>query len=510
MSKDLKTLRQGHHPGLVWSSLATVVLAYGYFWLCHREAFNGLLADSWVSLAAAKSLVAGPRLESAFLLHIARHWPLPPFYAVLLALTGTIDPGRIWLLNATLMAGAVLLSGVVARAFGLRASVAVLIALTFATLPQTLLSVLNLLSEVPYLVFTLGAVAMAVQADRAPRCWWVVAVLCGLAAITRTVGVAAVLAFLVAWGARGATARRPWVALPALLPPLLWWGIGQSAGFAQYSGAGDPLPLLARLQANGAAFAYSALVGIDPLEPTSVQWLVVLLVALAVPAWWRRLRALQFDACYCLFYGGVMAFWPHTAHAPRFLFPLWPLLLCYACLPLAWLAGSLHKTSVQRLLAGVLPVLMLMGGLPAAWLLVTTIAKEDGGPFAVAVRGPAWHLHAEAEARQGAVFEARLETLLASLRQTPRDTCVATVVPEQVLFFGERRSVNVQDTVGRPAALDTVLAACPLVLMVDARPFPRVEGLEARYPEDVLQGRLQPLLEAPGVALLAAVKKPAR
>ncbi|HEY8166856.1 MAG TPA: hypothetical protein VIF83_15005 [Gemmatimonadaceae bacterium] len=147
------------------------------------------------------------------------------------------------------------------------------------------------------------------------------------------------------------------VLLAVVLPPiLLWWIRTQSAGHGGYVA-----PFMARNPYDpsqgtiglsdlperiGRNLTYYLGTGI----PTSLtgrrwpgMWLGIPVAALAVSGWIRRLRKPALPEIWVVLYVGLILLWPSTWSSERFILPLLPLLLLYACQTLPWMLRPVPK-----------------------------------------------------------------------------------------------------------------------------------------------------------------------
>ncbi|HMM75457.1 MAG TPA: hypothetical protein PJ986_07105 [Gammaproteobacteria bacterium] len=481
-------------------ALAAVLLFAGsltlFAWTSVRPELNGLLSDSYVYLAAAEALGR----DHALLAHIAATYPFPPLFPLVLGAVGggSAAPERSYLFGAVLLAGVTVLLLRWLRAEGVPLIGAALAALAFAVLPLTLQIAMGILSEPLFMAFVFGAM-LALPArgtagrDLARR--YALAALCVAAAsLTRSVGVAAIAAFVLhwAWHRGWRVTRSP--PLIAALPFGLWTLVKTLRGWNDYAvgalSGRDPLRLL---HVNLEAWQAFAVRAVDSMSRPHTGVALALLGAIAALVWLLRLARGRFDAYYVAAYLAIMAVWPYPHHAARFLFVLLPLALAYAVLGVTRLVARLDTgRGLQRGAVALVPIAVLLLALPSSSTLLGALWRERDPALATAMRAPSWYQSARGAALASARFGRRLvEFQRATLAQVPPEACVASVIPQQVLVYGPRRGVDLTQVAARGRSLEETFAACPYVLMIAARPYPPVAGVGSLFPLETIEARME-------------------
>ena len=260
----------------------------------------------------------------------------PPLYPLVLGLFGG---GSDSLLAASITNAALILMWVACLlAWLLRAGVApagaALLALAAAFAPFTLYHAQVLWSEHLYLLLQMLALwCLERQAPRG-RDVLLAGALVGLTLLTRTAGIALVAAFslYLLW-------HRPQRWAPALalawLPLLERFTHRASVYGGELQGvfAQGLQGTLGRIADNGAGLWQGWRDGLSMADPPALVGPVLLLL-LVIGGWVLRQRERRLDAFLVPVYLGMLLCWGFSQHAPRFLYPLFPILAYYA-----WLAG---------------------------------------------------------------------------------------------------------------------------------------------------------------------------
>ncbi len=496
----------------LFASVALLFLLAGV-----RGRYNGLLADSYVYLAAAEQFGRLLSADTGLLRHIFAAYPFPPLFPLLLGLAGGGVDNPQWTFGvcALLLALVVVLFQRWLGAVGVPLACAVATALCFALLPVSLHTAMGVLSEPPFMALLLGAgLLLAAPTPSAAR-WQAAALLVGLSPLVRTVGVVAVVAFLACWTLRRAWRTSPRAPLLALLPALAWLGLKTRLALDGYPLArvfAREVP--GQLVENLRGLAHHGLRAVDALGRDASAWGLAALLVLALAVLARRARRAEFDALLVLGYLPVLLLWPYPDHAARLLYVVLPFVLGHALLGTLALGRRVAGRRAAWA-AGVLPALLCLMLLPGSSSLLRELWAHRAGESALLARAPASQI-AGRGALRAARFEARLDAFMRRhLREVPPDACVASIVPQRVLLYGARRGVDLANVVATGASLEATLADCPYVLMVAALPFPRVRGIDGMFPFEGVSSRMEVIAferdveddpRSPLVAMLARVR----
>jgi len=213
-------------------------------------------------------------------------------------------------------------------------------------LPGTLILAQEIWSEFLFMLLLYGIFLIADREVPLKHHWLIIAILIALATLTRTAGVALIPPF---WLLLYRNRTTPFW-LPAAissLPFLAWYVprelLRQSPGYTSVLAAGTidvgPSMLLAGLPDKVIAMFDSLHWLFASVDGGSVHFwfgriLILLLLIPAASILVRRVIAYRMDALFCLVYGAILLLWPHADiyFVSRFLYPLVPVFLLYACI----------------------------------------------------------------------------------------------------------------------------------------------------------------------------------
>ncbi len=442
--------------GSAWLLAVLVVVAiYLPFTVAARVA--GFVADDAIYLLMA-DYYSGLYAELPMLHYLRSVTHLPPLYSVLLAAAGGLSTQLdiAHLVQTLVLIAALLAWALVARRLLARDDAAIVVLLTLAALPATVLFSTEIWSEFLYLLLTGVAIKLALAAERRPGLWLGAALLVGLGAITRSFGIVAMIAIM----ASVAVHARAWL-LPVIViasAPLL------AVQYLELGGGTNYLEIFQARVADAGALRQFLSSNLDALGDAfvalfSLRWTpftaIVLATALGLSAiaWLRRLHALRFDAIYVLGYLVVLVIWPFPNVAYRLVYPLAPLFVIYAALG----AGVITRLAWPRYrsFAGVLtPLILLAVTLSQSWPLATRYFDEALPAELEPWRSSRYWLAATdpASAIEDLQVKQAMTDLMRDAQQTvPADGCIYAFHPQAVMLYSRRASFPAPAGIERPA-----------------------------------------------------------
>ena len=479
-----------------------------FLWVGMKPSLAGINSDGAIYILLADWLSPWRTSDIEFGARLFEHYPFPPLYPLLLAALGggSASPQFNYAIDAWLQAWAVAASWCWARRVGCTGAGAVLAALSLALTPIALFTAMGVFSEPLYLALSMTAFALVAVPAPSTRAWYGAALLLGLAAVSRGVGLFAVLALVLAWAWRTHTKRARLTALIALAPPLLWLLLKASQGWhGSYThnvfGAGLwPVlhSLIEQIPTNLRALAYHFVHCFDSLHGRHSVLITSLLLVPAAFTWLRRLRGAELDAIYLALYLAVIVMWPHPNHFARFLLVLLPVFGAYAALGVSAMLRSSGQPALARHGATLTAALLALVVAPSFLQIVLGIAKAEGAEEGVQARISTWYGHDSlAEARRSTAFSLRVLSVMTELgTRVPHDACVSSTMAETFMLQARRYSRPPPTERHDIAALRAALTQCPYVLLLGATAFPAAD-FPPFYPAARLAGELEALHSVP-------------
>jgi hypothetical protein len=457
------------------SVLAALLLCF----VAGKSAFTGLFSDSAIYLLLADALLSkDPNFD--WLTFLFERYPFPPLYPVFLAVLGGGSGAAHWThtigaLTLAACAGAIVL-------WWWRERIPVLIAcgaaLVFTLAPVTLFSAMDIFSEPLYVLLTLTAM-IALTPD-APRrsAWYTAALALGLAGIVRTVGITAIVAFIVHWW--WCTRGRRYRATPflALLPTLAWAAI---KWLRDYDSSyvltvirfplRETLPaLLTEIPSNLAALWEHGRASLDVVGHPAAGVLLGVLLAFAAAGFLARVAARRFDALYLAAYGALILVWPHSEHAGRFLFVIMPIMGLQATYAALTLARAVHGARLRQAITA-LPLLLAVALIaPSGSVIMVTIARFSDGAYHDAVRTEAWHRRAnDGIARTEADIVREMTAAIVALgERVEAGAFITSVYPQTVMLLTRRPGLFPAAADASAPVFDASMRACPYALLLNS------------------------------------------
>jgi|GEM_PF-3129686 len=353
---------------------------------------------------------------------------------------------------------------------------ACLLMLGFIASPAVLLHFQTLWSEHAYIAFSLCALAAAAHAKARATArdssLLLAAFFVTLAALSRSAGVALVLAFAL-YALCQSTPRRWWAVALATAPFALeraanaWLstsGHSYQGHLWQMLGVADVPALLAR-QIAALWQAWLQSLSFTPDTPVNGLLAGVLLV-LMLGGLARRLRQGALEAWYVLAYLGLITLWPFPDQHLRFLYPLLPVLLGLGGVGLIVLMGRLRLAALQRLLPAYGLLLVVLMGLPASH----TAAQRLVRPLPPALESFRFtEIMLKDPDAQSAVSVAAsrlqfIEDMQIVAREVPPSACVLSEFPILIQLYTKRWAVlppwrSLRDAAG-------AAAVCPYYYLI--------------------------------------------
>ncbi len=468
----------------------------------------GMNSDGVVYLLMADVMRGHSATTAAFRDQLWNAHSFPPLFPLLLALAGggSTTPRIDYGFGAFFLALSVGMAWCwTVRSGGSRAA-ALASALPLWLSPIALITAMGIFSEPLYIALTLGAFALIAQRQRRARDWYIAAALLGIAAITRTVGIFAVLGLWLSVFIQRPPAARWKMLVLSLLPLVLWNGVKQSMGwhssYAMSLYAGDLLSsassVLQQVPINLQGLAYHTVRDFDWLRAPYSQISLSLLGLLSLLHLLRRLRGAEPDAFYVAAYLMVLAAWPYPNDMGRLVLVVLPLLTAYAVKETGLLAGSLGKRSWHKALEATAVTVLAFVMLPSALSWLGQIAHASTAEEKVWVRIPQWFDSGSwADSKASMEFGVRISTEIRELRNLlPADICVSSMMPESLMLNTGRVAKGLPAPQAPLDALRASLAACPYVVMIRGRVWPNIHYPEY-YPATRLADELRPLKVVP-------------
>lgn len=321
--------------GLLLTTLLLFVFTY-------YARYTGFSTDGAVYLLMAEYFSPWIHaVDSALLDYLMPQTLFPPAYPILLGVLGVDSEsiGYAHLINTCLFVAAMMLFSAWLNRMGEK-TWALILPVVFALSPFVLLFLLGVWSEFMFLMLVMAALYLHETRQPTGKQLVLIAVIIALSIITRTIGIALLIAWLIVL-IRQPSQHRPiyklvYVAI-AITPSLLWILYKKVTSIGvEYSKS-----IVDNLLINGASYLVetpsaqavailNAWLNYFPFTDPPASWIALMLLFLAIAGLVHRLLSWKLDALFVLIYLVIILFWPYPEFAKRFLFPIAPLLMFYA------------------------------------------------------------------------------------------------------------------------------------------------------------------------------------
>ncbi len=335
------------------ASLKNLLFAFGlavisvfYYWLHWSSTIPVLGGDHAAYLLMADYLSPFGVDRHEVIQFAVDYIYFPPLYPLILGILGATS-AHIELAHAvtiTFLLAALVWYFVWAREETHSAFLSFLLTLIFAIIPATFFESFGILSEPLYLWLTLMAIWFLRKTEPPPSRLYMAAIVIGLAAITRTAGVALIAAFVVYLFLHK---EKQWLSLVliSLIPIFFWnalkWLIDYPSGYMWIlTTIAKGKPLLYFLWVKPVNELHGLWVGwITSFDHTPVMTSMIVgsaIGAICLAGAIHRAYLRKFDGIYVVSYLGMLVAWPSTPGAQRFLFVVLPILFVQGLLFLSY------------------------------------------------------------------------------------------------------------------------------------------------------------------------------
>jgi hypothetical protein len=429
--------------------LSFVIVAVFYYFLTWSSELPFLGGDHPVYLLIADhlSFFAGVKPEVSAV--AMRYSAFPPLYPLLLGMLGGTSAhiAVAHAITTTFLLAAIAMYFIWLRSETRSVLEAFLLALIFSFLFTTLLQSLGIMSENLYLLLTLLAIWLVNKPDGSLCRFYVIAVVIGLAAITRTVGVTLIAAFAVYLLIHK---KEQWIrlVLVSAAPIVLWnvlrWLLGYKGGYlwviADIMQRGPLADLLSRqisIESHALWVGWIKGMNVLPTLMTLIAGSVVGAICLA--GTFYRAYTRKLDGIYLLFYFFLLLVWPFTREAERFLYAIMPILLFHG---LEFSDYLLQRFSLRKILILAYPLGIALIAFPATGMFFNRMALATHAENRMYAHSSDWYSDANLDtARMSIKSNLILVQSWKKVSQVvPQNDCVYHVDAPSLMLYADRRS----------------------------------------------------------------------
>jgi len=428
-------------------------ITFFYFSFTSNNLVAGFTSDDAVYLLLA-DLYSFRNTDDGMLYEFIRQQSyFPPVFPMVLGLLGgsSSSPALAASINVVFMLAAIFIAGTwMAKEAG-NTVVSIAIAAVIFFLPGTLILAQELWSEFLFMAFLYGTLLLENKERPDSRNWLAMAVLTVLASLTRSAGIALIIAFCVILLTRKVKSGMVYAVISVV--PFLFWNLARetnpdSPGYLDAVtetlagvSAGDMFDMLKTKitsMLDSLRWLFTSIETNSLHQYFSITTLIIFLL-FAILGFSARLRLARLDAVFIAAYMVIVFIWPYgdVYYVSRFLYPLLPLLFLYLVLGVIRLVN--HKKQI---------VLVLTACLISSIIIVYPSTKQflQRGYADVPAelesyrRGRTWLL---APTLTGAVLQAQntkfiLDTLPIIRKIIPEQECVYTFQAPLVMLHARR------------------------------------------------------------------------
>lgn len=381
------------------------------------------------------------------------------------------------------------------------------IILMLLVLPGIFFHSMKIASEFLFLALALSA--LAAMKKSSPSNHWIVAaaLMVGLSIATRTIGIALLPCLFLACRRLGY--RKLIMSVVLSLTPYLSWRLFRESSitaksyldmFSFYLEQFSLLEIIHNLVSQLESMLHYWIRIFDPLYPTHVAVIHVLLLTAASTVFMLRLAKLKSESVLLLFYLGIITIWPFPHELERFMIVLVPIIFFYCLLAVEYITTKFHLLAIGEILKTAVFVVILFSTLPTLFFVQHRFSlpapKELSGHKFL----PTWYTKINHEAT---IFRAQqIEGMYKMMREINKyvgeDECVYTTMADLVAMYSKRKAMYLPFDMYKNAESGygydiNSLDQCNYILMLDVSVV-QVPQYERMYPIWAINSQLDPIL----------------
>lgn len=377
---------------------------------------------------------------------------------------------------------------------GLTISSALINAILFLFLPSTLLFSTELWSENLYLLLVFFTLWGFHRINSGNRKWiYISAFVCGLAFITRSVGLSLIVAFLIVVF-KSDKKNIIFSSIIIIIPYLIWTFISRGLeydnmylkhGFIERyenilmdygeSGIYEVIQLQLKTLWQGIQLQFNSTTNIA----TFISAMIISIAACF--SLFRRICVFSIDALYVFIYFGIIFVWNFPDHNVRFIYVVTPFILFYAKLTMDLLFKESDK-NIKSLTNAFLAVIILTTILPALIFMEDRYTTVPGEYYSKKSNDRMWLTGPDTkEMNKQLVFKKKLVESIVEIQEVvPKNSCVYSTHKEVVMFYSKRKTFVPPRQHVKEKNFNKELTKCHYIFIVGSRH----DQYEPLYPVD--------------------------
>lgn len=339
---------------------------------------------------------------------------------------------------------------------GIEKKYALFNAIFFLFLPGTLLLSTEVWSENLYLLFVFATFWSFSKSENKSNKWlYISALTCGLALITRSVGIALVVALMIAVGRQN---KRNMFVVTAIifLPWLIWLFISSGIDYSETYLKNGFFERQKNLLSINGEYLNNTIVNIE-IQLKALWWafqlqfshfinsstaiLAMFLIITVIPTLLKRVRYIKLDAFYFILYFGIIFLWNFPDQNVRFIYVIVPLILFYSQVSVLSLPRQDSKY-IRKIIKTFIPSLMIFTILPSFMLITDKLISPPGEHVHRIGNERLWLTGVDVEKTHKRLIyrEKLIESAIKIKAIVPQEECVYSVYNELIMLYGQRRS----------------------------------------------------------------------
>ena len=430
-------------------AFSIIIVSCFYFYLSSQNEIIGMIADDAIYMLMADYFSpynSSLRESAAFVMQTSQ---FPPLYPFLLSIVGANSGNIFW---AHVITTFFLILGIYFYYVWLQTEkvnkqIALCIVLLVMTSPATFLMNIDLWSEHLYLLLTFSIFFFLNKAEKNQKFLIITILLISLLPLVRTIGIAFVAAYMLFLIVNKMTDKYKYLLL-SIFPFFLWKLISYNyfqsdiyqstlSDFYRH----DIWLHIQHIYSSQLLDLWQGWHECFDIRRNDFSGIVCSIVLLfSFIGLTLRIIDKKLDSFYVVFYLLIILVWPDNNHNMRFIFPVFPILLFYACLSLQLCMKIISALQIKKIINSTSLFVILMTYLPTNLYALNRLSIDPELGLEKFKTTRYWlTVEKRTEAEHSIpIMERMRRSYIKSSTYIPEDACVYTAHQEQFMFYARK------------------------------------------------------------------------
>ena len=429
--------------------VSIVIVSIFYIYLSTHNEIVGLVADDAIYLLMADYFSPYFQALSKSAAFVMQTSQFPPLYPLLLALLGASSSSLIFahFITTCFFIISAIFYYYWSSTVNNDNSIGKYLVLIYICLPASLILNIDLWSEHLYLALTLLSLFLIEKARFNEKYFLIASIIIGLIPLTRLVGLTFIIAYFI-YLHFSKVKNKYCYFLISIFPFIIWKLISTSfyhseiyhdtvTSFYRYD-LWTHIKYLFNTQLVNLWYGWHECFDIRKNLFSSFVCGSVLIMALVT--WTKRLKKKAIDSLYLLFYFLIIWVWPDENHNMRFVFPIFPILLCYSYMSLCVVLERDFSSYLKLFIKTSSMIIILVTFLPTNLYAANRLLKNIPQELAAYKNTKYWLIvDNKVEFIESVrIMDKMMLSYVLAGSHVPKDECVYTAHQESFMYYARR------------------------------------------------------------------------